>query len=56
MFPLTRHPVLDYWSRWEDSNLLPEAYKATALPVELHRHWYGQRDLNPRHLCERQVS
>ncbi len=46
MFPLTPHPhvgllgrtfVLDSWSRREDSNPRPEAYKATALPVELRR-------------------
>lgn len=26
------------WSRWSDSNRLPVAYKATALPDELQRH------------------
>ena len=38
----TTPPLMGFWSRREDSNPLREAYKATALPVELHRHWYGQ--------------
>ncbi len=44
------------WSRREDSNPLPEAYKATALPDELRRHWHGQSDLNRRLLFEGQES
>ncbi len=48
--------MMDFWSRREDSNPLREAYKATALPVELHRHWYGQRDSNPRLDLERVAS
>ena len=30
------------WSWWQESNPWPEAYKATALPTELHQH--GRED------------
>ena len=32
------------WSWWQESNPWPEAYKATALPTELHQH--GREDRN----------
>src|SRR3989338_4929408 len=37
-------------SRWRESNPQPLAYKAIALPVELHRHHYGvSRRRKPDH-------
>ena len=39
--------VLRWQSRWQDSNLLPSAYKADARPVVLHRHACPRRESNP---------
>ena len=38
---------LNLWSWWQESNLQPIAYKAIALPIELHQHMAPPVGLEP---------